>query len=83
MHAMAFVGQSPGARRAVALERRQHARQIAEGLGFEVVAHVEFLGGDVGVQGVDPDTERQIALELGGRPGEHQVAALLGLPAEL
>ena len=83
MSPMAFVDQPAGSRRAVAVERRQHAGQVVEKLGIEVLARVEVLGGDIGVEGVDPDPERKIALELRGRAREHHVAALLGLPPQL
>jgi hypothetical protein len=83
MSPMAFVDEPAGDRRTVALERRQHAGQIVQKLGIELLARIEVLGGDIGVEGVDPDAERQVALELRGRPREHHVAAFLGLPPQL
>ena len=44
---------------------------------------VEFLRGDVGVQGVGPDAERQVALELRRGATEDEVPALLGPAMQL
>ena len=43
----------------------------------------EVLRDHIRVEGVDPDAERHLALELGGSAREHDVAALLGARAEL
>ena len=53
----------------------QHAGQLVEQLGAPAVLGVGLLSGHVGVEGVCPDAERHVALELGGRAGQHQVAA--------
>jgi hypothetical protein len=39
--------------------------------------------GDVCVKSIDPDAERQITLDLGRRPGQHQAAPHLGAIAQL
>ena len=64
-------------------QRREDLAELGDELGVPAVLEVELLRGDVGVERVDPDAERQVALELGRRAGEHEVAALLGAAAQL
>ena len=79
MRPMAFVGDPVRRLGAIPIERREYAREVAP----EILGRVEIMRLDVGVERVDPHAERQVALELGGRAREHQVAALLGLPPQL
>ena len=66
-----------------ARHRRQHAGELADRLAVPYVLQAQLLRGDVCVESVDPDAERQIALELGRRPGQHEAAPRLGAIAQL
>ena len=59
------------------LQGREHLTQLDRQLGVPALALVEALRDDVRVQGVNPDAERQLALELGGGAGKHHVPASL------
>ena len=83
VHAEPLVGERAGRRRARAAQRRQDGGQLVDQARLAALAQLVLLGGDVGVQRVDPDAEGQLALELGGGAGQHQEAALLGAPAQL
>ena len=74
------VGRSGPSR---ARHRRQHAGELSDRLAVPRLLQAELLRGDVSVESVDPDAERQIALELGRRPGQHETAPRLGAIAQL
>ena len=48
-----------------------------------IVQPAWWVAREMAVEGVDKEREWQVALELGGAPGEHQVAAFLGAGREL
>ena len=75
--AVALVGD--GSRLAVAARAatRDDPAQLVHELGAPVLVEVELLGRDVGVERVDPDAERHVALELRRRAREHEEALLL------
>jgi hypothetical protein len=82
MSAVALVRD--GARRAVAAPQRgQQLPQLGAQLRGPGGVLVEVLGGHVSVEGVHPDAERQLPLELGGRSGQHDVPPALGPVAQL
>ncbi len=81
MDAVALVGERGVGRVSVAAQRRQHAGELVEQRGVPFA--LRLLGGHVGVERVDPDAERHVALELGGEPAEHEVAARFGACAQL
>ena len=64
-------------------QARQHARELVKQLGSPAVLVTWLLGGHVGIERIRPDAERHVALELGGRAGQHQVAAPLPALAQL
>ena len=66
-----------------AAQRRQDLRRARRQVVATARAEVELLRGDVGVERVGPHAERHVALELRGRPGEHEAPALLGAVAQL
>ena len=83
MRSVALVGD----RSAGAVAARPHGRddlgELVHELGAPRLVEVELLRGDVRIERVDPDAERQVALELRRRAGEHEEAALLGAAAQL
>ena len=84
MNPMAFVDQPAGTVAPSRLSDGSTRPRSSRSWGIEVLARVESsLGSDIGVEGVDPDPEREIALELRGRAREHHIAALVGLPPQL
>ena len=56
--------------------------QLVDLLGAPEAVQVELLRGDVCIQRVDPDAERQLSLELRRRAGEHEEAVRLGAAAQ-
>ena len=81
VRAVALVGDGATVARRSA-QRGQDAGQLGQQLGVPAVV-ARVLRGDVGVERVDPDAERQVALELRRRAGQHEVAALLRALAQL
>ena len=74
----------PGGRRLLRRTGRgQHARQLAHALADQRLERALAERGDVIVERVDPDRERQLALELGPAAHEHRVAALGGAVRKL
>jgi hypothetical protein len=71
----ALVGD--GGRRAGA-ERREDRAQVVERDRVPAGRGGELSRGDVRVERVDPDAEREVALELRSRPAEDDVAAPVG-----
>ena len=65
------------------LQRREHLGELGAQLLIPGLVLGEVLRDHVRVEGIDPDAERHLALELGGSAREHDVAALLGARAEL
>jgi hypothetical protein len=80
VRAVALIGERGDA------GRRPHRRQQLAELALELVVPPVVLGervrGDVGVERVDEDAERDLLLELGRRPGEDDVPALRGARAQ-
>ncbi len=66
-----------------AAEAGQHAGELVQQRGVPPVARGGLLGGHIRVEGVRPDPERNVALELGGRPGQHHVPARVRALAQL
>src|SRR6266511_3048941 len=60
----------------------QRGEDVGELVGPTVV-QAELLRGDVRVERVDPEAERQVALELGRRPRQDEVTAILGTTAQV
>ncbi len=83
VHAVALVGEAVARRPLRRRRARQDAAELARQLGAPRRVGAQLLRGDVGVERVDPDAERQVALELGRRAAEHEVPALLGAFAQL
>jgi hypothetical protein len=75
---VALVGERRRGRPAVASQRRQDPDELAEQLGVAIGVQAEVLRGDVRVERIRPDAERQLALELRGGAGEDEVLALVG-----
>ena len=65
------------------LQRREHLGELGAQLLIPGLVLVEVLRDHVRVERIHPHAERHLALELGRRPGEHHVAALLGARAQL
>ena len=80
LEALVLQTARPGAGRR---GRRQHAGQLAHALADQRVELALAERGHVVVQGVDPDRERQLALELGAAADEHRVTARRGALGEL
>ena len=76
---VALVGNRCRGAVAARSDGRDHAGELLHELRAPAIAEVELLRGDVGVERVDPDAERQVALELRRRAGEHQAPRLLGV----
>jgi hypothetical protein len=66
----ALVLQAAGAGRR---GRRQHARELSDAVADQLLEPALAQARDVVVQCVDPDRERQLALELGAAADEHGV----------
>ena len=60
---------------------RQHPRQLGHAVPDQPLEPGRAERGDVVVERGDPDAERQLALQLGAAPDEHEVPARLGLGA--
>jgi hypothetical protein len=80
--AIALVGDRRGAR-ARATHRREDRAELARQRVVPAAEGVEVLRGEVRVEGIDPHAERHVALELGRRAAEHEMAALVGPRAQL
>jgi hypothetical protein len=65
-----------GLRRQRAQSREDH-RQLRGAVGCEPVEGARVERGEVDVEGVDREPERQVALELGGAALEHQALTLV------
>ena len=78
VRAVPLVGNRarPGSRRAA--QGRKDVGELPRVLRAPRFSELELLRGDVGVQRVGPDGERQVPLELGRGATEHEVPALLG-----
>ena len=60
----------PAGRRHAA-RRREHPRELGDAVADQRLEPLLAEPGDVVVERVDPDGERQLALQLGSAPGEH------------
>ena len=83
MGAVALVGDRTDGRSGWASERREDLRELGDRLGVPCGLQAQLLRGDVCVESVDPDAERQIALELRRRTRQHEPATFLGAIAQL
>ena len=81
--AVALVGDRTDGRSGCTLEGREDLRELGDRLGVPCDLQAQFLRGDMCVEGVDPDAERQIALEFRRRTREDEPAAFLGAIAQL
>ena len=80
MEALVLQAARSGSRRR---GRRQHAGELGHALADQRVQLALAQRGDVVVERVDPDRERQLALQLGSAAHEHGVPALGGALGEL
>ena len=79
MRAVAFVRNGLVGAVAAGSRGRNDLRELVHQLDAPRPAEVELLRGDVRIQRVHPDAERQVAFELSCGAGEHQEAAILGV----
>ncbi len=82
VRAVALV-RRPGAAAARVVERRQHLGQLGRQRVVPAGPARQVRGHDVGVERVGPDAERDVALELGGCPREHELSPPAGALAQL
>ena len=75
--AIPLVGNGATAARGGTAQGREDVVELSRVLRGPRLAELELLRGDVGVQGVGPDAERQVPLELRRRATENEVPALL------
>ena len=80
---VALVGERGRARVAGAAQGREDAGELREELCVPVAVQPEVLRGDVRVERIRPDAERQLALELRRRAREDQAAPVLGTAPQL
>jgi hypothetical protein len=83
VRAVALVLQRGRRRRARGRDGREHARELGHAVAEHALHPVGSEPVDVVVERVDPDAERQVALELSAAAGEHDAALLLGAAGEL
>ena len=83
VRAVALVLERRRGRRAVGGDRGEHARELGDAVAEHPHQPVLPEPGGVVVERVDPEAEREVALELGAAAGEHDAAALLAAPGEL
>ena len=70
-------------REAQRAQRGEDRRQLVALVGGQALEGVGVERLEVGVEGVDDQAERQLALELGGAALEHEAAARLGASNQL
>ena len=83
MRAVALVLRDGAAARRRIRERRQHERKLAAHLIAQGRHEPRVQSGDVLVEGVDEDPERQVALQLGCAAAQNDAAAGVGALGEL
>jgi hypothetical protein len=83
MSAVALVGQLGRGVRLGGPRRGQDRAELDQEAGFGGLPQIRHLRRHVCVEGVDPDAERNVALELRSRAGEHEMPAGLGALPQL